>query len=217
MVTTCDDDLALRLRKLRVHGSVERYRHEVIGGNFPIDAIQAAVLKVKLEYLDAWSAARQENAARYNRLFMEAGVALDEAGVEALVKGGSSHEGWRLQGSAKILLPAESPGKGRFGLRGASAPFDGHRHIYNQYVIRTSRRDAVMASLNAAEIGHTIYYPVPLPLQECFADLGAKPGDFPVSEGAAATSLALPIYPELTEEQQREVVEAVVRGLNDDG
>ena len=203
MVTTHDDALAERLRTLRGHGSVRPYHHEIVGGNFRIDAIQAAVLRVKLDYLDRWSEARQRNAARYNRLFQEAGVAAPPDALEPAI----------LKGSDRIVLPVESPGRGRFALRGGSAPFPNHRHIYNQYVIRTGRRDAVVASLEEAEIGSMIYYPVPLPSLECFAELGHKPGDFPASESAARTSLALPIYPELTEAQQQEVVKAVAAGL----
>ena len=213
MLSTNDAVLAGHLRKLRVHGSVERYHNEIIGGNFRLDAIQAAVLRVKLEYLDRWTEARQQNAARYNRLFEDAGVAISPAGVERQAREADSMEAWELKGSNRIVLPGESPGRGRAALRGGASPFPGHRHIYNQYVIRSGRRDAVIASLKQAEIGHMIYYPIPLPLLECFAGLGYKHGDFPASECAAQTSLALPVYPELSAQQQAEVVEAVVRGL----
>jgi len=213
MVTTNDDALAGHLRKLRVHGGVKRYHNEIIGGNFRLDAIQAAVLRVKLEYLDRWTEARQRNAARYCRLFQESGAALSPDDFDRRLKAADAGEVWALEGRERVLLPAESPGAGRAAVRSGAAPFPAHRHIYNQYVIRTGHRDSVIASLKKAEIGHMIYYPLPLPLLECFADLGYHAGDFPVSEAASQTSLALPVYPELTEEQQREVVHAVVRGL----
>ena len=199
MVTAQDDALAERLRMIRVHGSRKRYVHEIVGGNFRMDGLQGAVLRVKLRRLDDWTAARQRNAERYNRLFTEAGVA-GEPGEPG-----------------KLLLPMESPSSGRAALRTAGDPFPGHRHVYNQYVVRTDRREAVMAALKAAQVGCEIYYPTPLHAQECFAGLGYRPGDLPVSEAAARACLALPIYPELTEAQQAEVVAAVVNGLNGGG
>ena len=200
MVTTNDDALAKRLRSLRVHGEVERYHHHVVGGNFRLDALQAAVLRVKLGYLDEWTQARQAHAALYNRLFNEAGVA-------------APHDAAEPDRPDHLVLPAESPGEDRSALRGAKAPFPAHRHIYNQYVIRTSRRDALIASLGEAEIGFNIYYPIPLPMQPCFVEFVDELSGFMASERAAATSLALPIYPELTERQQREVVDVVVTAL----
>jgi len=215
MVTTNDDATAETLRLLRVHGSGRRYHHVMVGGNFRIDAIQAAVLRVKLTYLDRWTKARQQNAAAYNRLFEEAGVAMPAAEAAERLKQTRSAGACCLDGVKKIVLPAESPGTGRFAVRGVAAPFPVHRHVYNQYVIRTGRRDAVIAALEKASIGHMIYYPLTLPQQECFKSLGYSEGDFPASECAARTSLALPVYPELTEEQIREVVETVVRGLQE--
>ncbi len=169
MITTNDRALAERVRLLRNHGAHPKYYHKLIGGNFRLDAIQAAVLRVKLNYLDQWSAARQKNAARYRQLFVEAQ-------------------------SEMIGLPFEVPDR---------------RHIYNQFVIRIPERDALAAYLKQNNIGTEIYYPVPLHLQECFAELGYRVGDFPESECAAKETLALPIYPELSDAQQRAVVDAI--------
>jgi dTDP-4-amino-4,6-dideoxygalactose transaminase len=163
MVTTNDAALAERVRMLRMHGFSSRYVNELLGGNFRLDAIQAAVLRVKLRYLDQWTEARQRNAATYRRLLR---------GVE---------------------LPAESPG----------------RHIYNQFVIRHPRRDALMSDLKQKGIGCDVYYPVPSHLQPCFAGLGYSRGDFPESERASQECLALPIYPELSPEMLERVSAAV--------
>jgi dTDP-4-amino-4,6-dideoxygalactose transaminase len=175
MVTTNDALLADKVRLLRNHGDRPKYYHKVVGGNFRLDAIQAAVLRVKLRYLDEWTSARQRNAARYKSLFKEAGIV---ASIE--------REG--------IRLPLEAAGR---------------RHTYNYFVIGTQRRDALRAYLTARGIGTEIYYPVPLHLQECFAELGHGEGDFPVSEEMAKETLALPIYPELTLQQQESVVQAI--------
>ncbi len=166
LVVTSDAELAEKVRVLRVHGSHPKYYHHVVGGNFRIDALQAAVLRAKLPHLDAWIAGRRQAAARYVALFEELG--------------------------ARAVLPADVPG-----------------HIYHQFVIRVAERDRLAARLSEQGIGNAIYYPVPLHLQQCFADLGHAPGDLPVAERLAADSLALPIYPELTEAQQRRVVEAI--------
>lgn len=181
MVTTNDLGLADRVKLLRNHGYSPKYYNKVVGGNFRLDAIQAAVLRVKLRYLDQWTKARQRNAAVYRDLFGEAGltVTLDEfAG-----------------GSRGVVLPFESPNV---------------RHIYNQFVIRSHRRGELITHLKEREIGTEIYYPVPMHLQECFADLGYGAGDFPASESAADQTLALPIYPELTSEMLAAVVDAIV-------
>lgn len=177
MITTNDPVLAHKARLLRNHGMEPKYYHKLVGGNFRLDALQAAILRVKLKYLDGWTAGRQRNAARYRALFTEAGL-------------------------TDIVLPAEDPER---------------RHIYNQFIIRTTRRAEAMAVLKERKIGHEIYYPVPLHLQECFAYLGYKPGDLPVSEAAAQETLALPIYPELTEEMQAAVVAAIAADVAADG
>jgi dTDP-4-amino-4,6-dideoxygalactose transaminase len=177
MAVTSDPELAERMRILRVHGSKPKYYHKLIGGNFRLDTIQAAVLNIKLNYLDEWTGKRQQNAIRYGELFKRSGL-LDRASVR---------------------LPA--PVYQESGAR--------HYHIYNQFVLRVGRRDALVAFLKEKEIGAEIYYPVPFHLQECFEYLGYKEGDFPESELAAKETIALPIYPELTVQQQAEVVEAV--------
>ena len=169
MITSNDPALAHRAKLLRNHGAEPKYYHKLVGGNFRLDALQAAILRIKLRYLDGWTAGRQQNADRYRRLFTEAGL-------------------------QDIVLPTEEPER---------------RHVYNQFVIRTGRRDTVMAKLKERKIGNEIYYPLPLHLQECFASLGYRPGSLPESERAAKETLALPIYPELTEEMQAAVVAAV--------
>lgn len=170
MVVTNDAKLADQLNLLRAHGAKPKYYHKVVGGNFRLDALQAAVLRVKLKYLDSWTAGRQRNAATYRRLFQAAG--LDKI----------------------VGLPVEPPNM---------------RHIYNQFVVRFPRRDALMEHLKKHQIGCEVYYPVPMHVQECFADLGYKVGDFPLSEAAAQESLAIPIYPELTEAMLLSVVNAI--------
>ncbi|MFH1980245.1 MAG: DegT/DnrJ/EryC1/StrS family aminotransferase [Pseudomonadota bacterium] len=170
MVTTRHEDAAERLVDLRNHGARPKYYHRMIGGNFRLDAIQAVVLSIKLKHLDAWTAGRQKNAARYRRLF---------ADMDLL---------------EHVALPAAGE----------------DRHIYNQFVIRVGgHRDALRAHLTDAGVGTEIYYPVPLHLQACFAYLGYQPGDFPEAEAAAAETIALPIYPELSEAQLTYVVEQI--------
>lgn len=191
LVTTNDDNLAKILTIKRVHGGEPKYYHKVIGGNFRIDALQAAVLRVKLPHLDKWSEKRRQNANRYTQLFMEAGLA-ERAGKS------------NFDAKNKVLLP--------------EAVYEKYRvknyHIYNQYIVRVERRDALREFLTKNEIGTEIYYPVPFHLQECFADLGHKKGDFPFSEFSADTSIALPIYPELTDEQLIYVVDTFKKFFN---
>src|SRR5580692_5973180 len=170
LCTTNDAELAESMRVLRVHGGKPKYFHAVIGGNFRIDELQAAVLRVKLKYLDGWTAARQRNAAYYTAAFAAAN-------------------------GAKHLITPQATVKGR--------------HIFNQYVVRVQNRDALKDHLTAQGIGTEIYYPVPLHLQKCFSYLKHAPGDFPQSERAAAETLALPIYPELTQTQLDHVVASV--------
>jgi dTDP-4-amino-4,6-dideoxygalactose transaminase len=168
MVTTNDAQLADTLQVLRVHGGQPKYYHRRVGGNFRLDALQAAVLRVKLPYLPAWTEARRANASRYRHLFAEAGL------------------------YNQVTLPTDVPG-----------------HIYNQFVVRVPERDRLRAFLRENGIETEIYYPVPLHLQECFRELGYQAGDFPQAETAAREALALPIYPELTEHQQRYVVRQI--------
>lgn len=168
MVVAKDAALAEKLAKLRNHGAHPKYYHSMIGGNFRLDTVQAAVLLVKLPHLESWHAKRRANAERYNKT-------LD-------VKG--------------IVKPA--------------AVYGPEHHIYNQYVILLpEKREELRKSLQGKGIGHEVYYPVPFHEQECFKYLGYKSGDFPVSERAAKNTIALPIYPELTAEQQGEVVAAI--------
>ena len=174
MLTTNDDALARRLKILRVHGGETKYHHREVGLNSRLDALQAAVLRVKLPHLDAWSDARAAHAETYRRLFTDAGLA------------------------EEIELPYVR---------------ENVRHIYNQFVVRVrgeGRRDALIEHLRRAQVGTEVYYPVPLHLQECFRYLGYKEGDFPEAERAARETLALPVYPELTADQQQYVVDSVV-------
>jgi len=173
MIVTDDDALADKLRLLRVHGGKQMYHHRWVGWNSRLDALQAAVLEVKLAHLDRWSAGRAENAARYDAWFAESGVTDD----------------------GQVTLPKR---------------FADSSHIFNQYTLRVTRRDELRAHLNAAGIGHSVYYPVPLHLQECFAELGYAEGDFPVAEQACREVVSLPIFPELERAQQRRVVDSVV-------
>jgi dTDP-4-amino-4,6-dideoxygalactose transaminase len=172
LCTVNDAELAESMRVMRVHGGKPKYFHAVIGGNFRIDELQAAVLRVKLKYLDGWTAARQRNAAYYDTAF--ANAALGE----------------------KLRTPHAMPG---------------YRHIFNQYVVRVQRRDELKARLTEHAIGSEIYYPVPLHLQQCFAYLNYRAGDFPQSERAAEETLALPIYPELEERQLAHVVTTIAK------
>jgi len=168
MIVTGSSELAQKLRILRVHGGKPKYHHAVIGGNFRLDALQAAILRVKLRYLAQWSEARRQHARYYRAEFA------------------------RLKLADHIALAPDTPG-----------------HIYNQFVIRCPARDHLQAYLRDQGIETEVYYPVPLHLQECFAGLGYGPGAFPVAERAAREALALPIYPELSAEQQTYVAERV--------
>ncbi|MCC7008792.1 MAG: DegT/DnrJ/EryC1/StrS family aminotransferase [Acidobacteria bacterium] len=170
LVTTRDARLAQEIRLLRNHGAEPKYFHARIGGNFRLDALQAAVLRVKAPHLPAWTEARRRNAARYRRLFAEAGL------------------------DGVVELPVE--------------PAD-CLHVYNQFVIRAPQRDALREHLAHRGVGTEIYYPVPFHRQECFSTLGRASDEFAVADRAAASSLALPIYGELTEAQQRRVVASV--------
>jgi len=172
MIITDNDELDSKLRMLRVHGSSSKYRHEMTGCNSRLDSVQAAVLSVKLRYLEGWTKARIRNAERYKKLFQKKG----------LLK--------------KIKIPST---------------LNGSRHVFNQFVIRVPRRDDLRGALINEGIGTEIYYPLPLHLQPCFSELGYKEGDLKESEQAAKECLALPIYPELTEEMQRTVVESIAR------
>ena len=176
-VTTNDPERANLLKIFRNHGQCETYIHRYVGGNFRLDALQAAILSIKLRSLDSWSDARVKNAQEYADLFAEYQV-------------------------KDITLPT-------------AAPF-ANRHIYNQYSILVGggKRDALKAHLLSKGIGCAVYYPLSLHLQECFAYLGGKEGDFPISEKISGEILSLPIYPESTSEQRRCVVEAIAEFMN---
>jgi dTDP-4-amino-4,6-dideoxygalactose transaminase len=180
-VTTGDAPLASKLDILRNHGARPKYHHALIGGNFRLDTIQAAVLRVELPHLDSWTEQRRLNAARYRRLF-------DQAELTLLPDGGG---GAPALEDMPVVLPLESPNC---------------KHIYNQFVIRVRERDDLLRHLKNAGVGCEVYYPLPLHLQQCFAYLGYKPGDLPQAELAAQQTLAIPIYPELSDEQAERVV-----------
>jgi len=170
LLTSTDDALAARARMLRNHGMEPKYHHHIVGANFRMDAMQAAVLRVKAPHLGAWTEGRRANAQRYAALFRDRGL------------------------TGRVTMPVEPAG---------------YRHIFNQFVIRTAERDRLKQHLDACGIGTEIYYPVPFHLQPCFASLGHRRGDFPEAEQAADTSLALPIFGELTAAQQEYVVESI--------
>jgi dTDP-4-amino-4,6-dideoxygalactose transaminase len=182
LVTTNDDTLAEKARVLRAHGGKPRYYHQVVGGNFRIDALQAALLRPKLRRLDGWTRKRQENAAAYAGLLSATGLAA-----------GSDSESV----DSPIVYPASGDG----------------RHVFNQFCIRVAagRRDALRAWLSKYGVGTEVYYPLPLHLQQCFASLGAKPGEFPRAERAAAETIALPIFPQLRLEEIEYVVDCIRR------
>jgi len=167
MVTALDDELAEKVRKLRVHGGRQMYHHEMVGTNSRLDALQAAVLAAKLPHLDGWAARRRENACLYEGLLADV---------------------------AEVMVPRVMPG---------------NFHVYNQYTLRVRRRDELRAFLGERGIGSGVYYPLPLHLQECFASLGGKPGDLPVSETLCQQVLSLPVFPELTESDVQEVADAI--------
>ena len=187
LVTTNNDEFAYMLRIKRVHGGEQKYYHKVIGGNFRIDALQAAVLRVKLPHLDKWSEKRRANAEHYYELFKKAGLAEEPGKI-------------KFDDKNSVLLPKPI-------YKGSAAVKN--YHIYNQFIIRTQNRDGLKKFLTENEIGNEIYYPVPFHMQECFANLNHKKGDFPESEKASETSLAIPIYPELSKEQQVFVVQKI--------
>jgi dTDP-4-amino-4,6-dideoxygalactose transaminase len=171
MVTANDEKLAGLIRKLRVHGCSKKYHHDMIGANSRLDTLQAAILLVKLNHLDAWSALRRKHARIY-----------DSA----------------LASAPGITTPSVE---------------EGNKHVYNQYIIRSPKRDSIMKKLQENEIGCALYYPLPLHLQECYSFLGYREGDLPESESAAKETLSIPVYPELLENMQNRVVETIMEVL----
>ena len=182
MLVTDDDALAARLRCLRVHGSTDGYYYDEVGLNSRLDTLQAAVLLVKLQRLEAWTAARQQAAERYTRLFVERGLA-----QAAALYPSEQHP---------VVVPQPEPSPGC-------------RHVFHQYTIRALDRDRLHLALEAEGVRTAIYYPLPLHLQRCFAALGGKLGDCPEAERAAHEVLSLPIFPEITEDQQQRVVASI--------
>lgn len=174
LVTTNDAHHAERVKLLHVHGARKRYEYEIVGMNSRLDAVQAAILRVKLRHLADWNAARRRNAARYRKLF----------------------EDFNLSG--KLTVPQEPQRK---------------THVYNQFTIRVPNRDSLREKLRSRGVPSEIYYPIPLHQQKAFEYLGYKAGAFPESERASREVLSLPIYPELTEEQQHRVVAAIAESI----
>ena len=195
MVVMNDPARAEKLACLRVHGAKDKYYHKWIGGNFRLHALQAAVVTVKLQHLDKWTLARQNNAARYEAL-------LCQSGLQVLTSREYQPARWQNavlnKGGRCVVVPA----------------IVGGRHIFNQFVIRVPRRDELKAWLKKAGINTEVYYPLPLHLQECFRYLGCHRGDFPVSELASEETLALPVYPELSDAQAQYVVDCIAKFLN---
>jgi len=186
IIVTNDEEYYHKMKIMRVHGMEPKYYHKYIGGNFRLDTLQAAVLRVKLPYLDSWSEKRRQNAALYTKLFIESKLSEGEGKISFDEKN-------------KVLIP-----KAVYKNSGVK-----NYHIYNQFVIRIQKRNELMNYLKSKEIGCEIYYPVPFHRQECFNYLGYNDNDFPVANSAAETSLALPIYPELSSEQIQYVVETI--------
>jgi dTDP-4-amino-4,6-dideoxygalactose transaminase len=179
MVTCNDPALADRVSLLRNHGHRPKYYNQAVGGNFRMDALQAAILNAKFKYLESWTGARRKNAAFYRRSFLESGLASEDP---------------ERRSGMPVILPKET-GWGR--------------HIYHLYQVRVQNRPALMEHLKAHGVGSEIYYPVPLHLQACFKELGYQAGNLPNAERASQETLALPIYPELSEEQIQHVVKVV--------
>jgi len=192
LVTTNNDELAYMLRIKRVHGGEQKYYHKVIGGNFWIDALQAAVLRVKLPHLDKWSEKRRANAEYYNELFIKNSLAEDTGKT-------------KFDDRNKVLLPKAVY---KSEIRNPKSEIRNY-HIYNQYVIRVQKRDELKKFLTENEIGNEIYYPVPFHMQQCFANLNHKKGDFPEAEKAAKNTLAIPVYPDLTKEELDYMINAI--------
>lgn len=191
LVTTNDEKIAEQLQIMRVHGGKPKYYHKVIGGNFRIDAIQAAVLRVKLPHLDSWCEGRRTNAELYNQLFISYKLASETGKIN-------------YSETEKVLLP-------KAVYKSSSIK---NYHIFNQYIIRVEKRDELRNFLSENNIASEIYYPVPFHRQECFKYLNTNDSDFPVANNSAEHSIALPIYPELTKEHISYVVETINKFFN---
>jgi dTDP-4-amino-4,6-dideoxygalactose transaminase len=184
IVTTTHPEMAEHMRRLRNHGSPRRYYHDEFGWNGRIDAIQAAVLRVKLAHIADWNESRRQHAATYDQLFADSG----------LISKQSASSPTSSQRSALVRLLSRSPQA---------------KHVFHQYVIRAQRRDDLRQFLADRKIASEIYYPLPLHLQPVFSYLGLQAGDLPVSELAASEVLALPMFPELTDAEIHWVVESI--------
>ena len=192
MVVSMDEELGEKVKLLRMHGSFPKYYHKIVGGNFRLDALQAAVLNVKLPHLNDWSAKRRKNANLYTTLFQQAGLSEEEGRT-------------KFDNNNKVLLPKAVY---RNNISNDNSPLLNY-HIYNQYIIRVEKRDELREFLRENNIASEIYYPVPFHRQECFANLGYKDDEFPNANFAAEHSLALPVYPELTTQQIEFVVSKI--------
>ncbi len=186
LVTCDDDDLYYMLKIMRIHGGEQRYVHRVVGGNFRMDALQGAVLRIKLQHLDAWTDRVIELAGMYSQLIIKAGLAEEEGLTD-------------FDANNRVLLPAAVHRDS--GVR--------HFHVYHQYVLRVQQRDELIGFLRERSVGAGVYYPIPFHRQECFQDLPSSRDAYPVSDHAAEHVLALPIYPEMSEEQLRFVVDSI--------
>ena len=207
MVVTNDPERADKLRVLRAHGSKPKYYHKLVGGNFRLDTLQAAIVLAKLKHLDDWTAKRQSNAKRYDAVFEGSGlvssglIRLPQTASYSMTKDQSTKDAGRstVPGLRSPVSPSTS----------TLASTSSSRHIFNQYVIRVPRRNDLQAFLKEHGVGTEVYYPLPLHLQECFSYLGLKVGDYPESEKAAKETLAIPVYPELSDDQAHHVVDSI--------
>ena len=209
LVTTSNPDMAAHMRRLRNHGSSRRYLHEEMGWNSRLDAMQAAILRVKLKYVEGWNEARRERAATYDRLFAEAGLArATQSAASSRINDQSTIKNQQSTIAQSTITRDDAAIPDDFPIH---LPHSSARagHVFHQYVVRAFRRDELREFLTARKIGTEIYYPIPLHLQPCFAYLGYREGDFPEAERAAKEVLALPMFPELTEEEQRWVVQSI--------
>ena len=186
LVVTDDTELWEKMKLMRVHGAARAYMHEIVGGNFRIDALQAAVLRVKLPHLESWSLGRRANAELYRRLFQDRGLSVSDAFLP--------------DRDHPVALPVEP-----------EADAGGLHHIYNQFVVRALDRERLSAHLHAYGVGNAVYYPVPFHRQPCFEPWVDGTESFPVADRAASEVLALPVYPELSTEQIERVVDAIAR------
>jgi dTDP-4-amino-4,6-dideoxygalactose transaminase len=194
LITVKDPEMAEKVDVLRLHGAKPKYHHKFVGINSRLDTIQAAILRVKLKYLENWTNKRREIAEIYNSEFEKIGISSDHIGCSDCCTNSDC-----LLEQGKVITPVENAG----------SPKNGGRHIYHQYTIRTKNRDALAEHLNKKNIGNSVYYPIPLHVQECFSDLNYEINDCPISMCASKQALSLPIYPELTEAEIKNIVKSI--------